>query len=314
MVQTGRRNRIINLFFGGATAAALGILIVPRAGSVLKDIMHISPFILGGTVVMGVAALLLRGEVWRVSLSAATGKDASRHELHAANSFGMLGASVNNYIGPPVRISLLRRLLPGQCPNPIKMLACDAPALLIEAGLAALLLASAIGAAGLAWWLPVAVIAIVSLLIGLLWSARRRWLTRYSFVEAFNLLARKRFFQKALLLVAATIMLQFGRTYLLLIGVGLHPAFWQVVVTFCTTGLLGALPLGPATSPGATMAVFGARSATMAAAAGMMMATAAFVAALVYAIWGLFVIIRHFAFVPKIVSLTTRDIAWVPES
>jgi hypothetical protein len=284
--------RASGLAVSALTVGLLVWLVAPHMGSVGHDLARVSPVMAVASVLMGVVALLLRGEVWRICLHAATGSEASRHELHAANSFGMLGNSVNHYMGPPMRISVLRRLLPHDTPRPAKMLACDVPVLLVEVSVALLFFAAAVGAAGLPWWLPLVGMAVICLLVSALWSLRRRWAEKSSFLEGFNIMASPQL-KRMLVLILGAILLQFGRTYLLLWGVGLHPAFWQVAMTFCGTGLLGVLPLGPATSSGATMAIFGAQSATAAAAAGIMLTTAAMVAALVYAVWGGYVLARH---------------------
>jgi len=291
---SSRRNKICGALVSVAMVGALLFMILPRLGSIMNDLTKISPIAIGATVLMGIVALLLRGEVWRIALHATTGHQADRHELHAANSFGMLGNSVNHYMGPPVRISLLKRLLPSQTSGAMKMLACDVPVLLIEASVAMLLFAAAVGAAGLPWWLPLAGISVLMLIVGVLWSVRRHQVAKHSFWEAFNVLVSAKSLKRLSFLLFGAIILQFGRTYILLYAVGLHPAFWQVAITFCSTGLLGVLPLGPATSSGATMAIFGAQSATGAAAAGIIMTAAALVSAIVYAAWGVFVLVRHF--------------------
>jgi hypothetical protein len=172
------------------------------------------------------------------------------------------------------------------------MLAADAPVILTEAGIAVLLFAAAVGAAGLPWWMPVAAGAAVLTLIGGLWTARRR-LTHKATARGLNVLTSARHRKRMLLMIGAAVALQVLRTFILLHAVGLHPAFWQVAMTFCATGVLGILPLGPATSSGATFAVFGASSATAAASAGVIMTAMAFATALIYASWGASVIIRR---------------------
>jgi hypothetical protein len=177
-------------------------------------------------------------------------------------------------------------------PKTCQMLAADAPVILTEAGLAVLLFAAAVGAAGLPWWLPVAGAAAVLILIGGLWMARRHLSARAT-AQGLNVLVSARHRKRMLIMISTAVGLQVLRTFLLLHAVGLHPAFWQVAMTFCATGVLGLLPLGPATSSGATFAVFGATSATAAASAGVIMTAMAFATALVYAFWGASFIIRH---------------------
>ena len=144
----------------GAVAAlaivGMAVLIIPRAGHILSDISHVQVWVFAVALGLGLSSLLLRGEVWRTCLGACNGQHSDRQQLHAANSFGMLGNSVNHYVGPAMRIGLLRRLDGERSPRPWQMLAADAPVLLTEAGLACLLFAAAVGAAGLPLWLPLA--------------------------------------------------------------------------------------------------------------------------------------------------------------
>jgi hypothetical protein len=121
----------------------------------------------------------------------------------------------------------------------------------------------------------------------------RRRLTHRSTAQGLNVLVSAKYRKRMLLMIGLAVGLQFARTWLLLHAMDLHPHFWQVAMTFCATGVLGILPLGPATSSGATLAVFGAHAASAAAAAGMVMTATAFATALVYAFWGASVIIRR---------------------
>jgi hypothetical protein len=275
-----------------ASAAGMSAMIIPRAGEIAKNISHVQAWVFVVTFVLGMMSLLLRGEVWRTCLGACAGKHSERRQLHAANSFGMLGNSLNHYVGPAMRISLLRQLDGETAPKPCQMLAADAPVILTEAGIAVLLFAAAVGAAGLPWWLPVAAGASVVTAIGGLWMARRRF-AHVPTARGLSVLTQARSRKRMLTLITLAVGLQVARTFLLLHAVGLHPQFWQVAMTFCATGVLGILPLGPATSSGATFAVFGATSATAAAAAGVIMTALAFSTALVYALWGASVIIRR---------------------
>src|ERR1035438_5833810 len=105
---SSRRNKALGTLISVAMMGGLLFMILPRLGSVMQDLTKVSPLVIGASILMGVVALLLRGEVWRIALHAATGHQADRHELHAANSFGMLGNSVNHYMGPPVRVKIGR--------------------------------------------------------------------------------------------------------------------------------------------------------------------------------------------------------------
>jgi len=274
-----------------ATCALLAVFAAPRAGDIVHDVTHIQPWVFAVTLVLGLTSLILRGEAWRTCLYACNSKHSPRKRLHAANSFGMLGGSVNPYVGPAMRIGLLRRLDGENSPRPGQMLAAEMPILLVEVGIAVLLFTAVVGAAGLPWWLPVVIGAVVLLLAGGLWLLRQR-LVDHATAQGLNVLISPRHRKQMLIILAVAIILQVARTWIFLDAVHLHPAFWQVVMTFCATGVLGILPLGPTASSGATFAVFGTVSTTTAA-AGVIMATMAFATALVYAAWGVSVVAHH---------------------
>jgi len=286
------------LFFSGvgiclATGALLA-LAIPNASHIITAAARVHPWIFALTLVLGVAALLLRSEVWRTCLEACGG-ETKRPDLYAANSFGMLGNAINHYVGPAVRVGTLRKIEPDSSPRPCQMFAADLPVLLTEASLATILFATAVGAAGFPWWLPVAVFGGICFLLSGLWTLRRRLASKALTLQGLNIMSSRVHMKRMIICISLAVAFQVIRTWLLLDGVGLHPAFWQVVMTFCATGVLGVLPLGPATSSGATLAVFSAQSTTAAAAAGMLLTGTAFAAAILFAIWGgIFLLRRSF--------------------
>jgi hypothetical protein len=287
---TDRRKFALTASISVLATGATGWLVASHADAVLAAASNVQLWLFLVTMAIGVVALMLRSEIWGVCLSAAGGS-STRSQMHAANSFGMLGNSFNHYVGPLIRVGLLRRLAPDTSPKPCQMMAADVPVLIAEASLLILLLATAVGAAGLPWWLPLAGAGGIGLLVSFVWSIRHRFAHRQSY-QGLNVIMNKKLATRMLALVFCAIALQVLRTYLLLDAVGLHPAFWQVVMTFCATGILGILPLGPATSSGATMAVFAAQSTAAAAAAGVVLTASAFAASLLYAAYGAFVLIR----------------------
>lgn len=278
---------------GAATLAAmiaLAVLFVPRAREVMLAATNVPWWAFVLTIILGVASLLLRAEVWGVCLGAC-GKVLPRRDVHAANSFGMLANGFNHYAGPAVRIGALRRLMP-DAPRPAQMVAADLPVLLAEAGLLVLLLGIGATAAGIAWYVPVSAAAGCLALVCGLWMVRNRFAHRPA-THGLNVLLCRRSRHRMLALITVAVGFQVLRTWLLLEGVGLDPSFWQVAMTFIATGLLGVLPLGPTTSSGATLAVFGAQSATAAAAAGLVLTASAFAAAALYAGWGAVALLRR---------------------
>jgi uncharacterized membrane protein YbhN (UPF0104 family) len=255
-------------------------------GSHAGDIGHALNRTDAGTLVLVTAlalvTLIARTEAVVLCLDA-MGTRPPRTEIHSANSLTFVAMSVNHYVASPVRTTLLKRIDGERTPTITQMLMVDASTSLIEALIVAVVIIVSAGTLKLPWWTApaAAVAAIAGIVLALAARARFRALPA---LRGLEVLAHSRHRLLVAGLMVVVIACQIVRTLIVLQAVGLHPSLLQAAATFVAAGVLSSLFAGPsAGTAGAPIIIFGHRSLSAAAAAGLILSGTALVAALVYA-------------------------------
>jgi hypothetical protein len=240
------------------------------------------PLAAAAAVLCQFAWLCLRGEAWRLSLNAVARDAVPRAGVHAANGAAFLAGVVQAATTVPVRALTLRRLAPRRSPSLERVLVADAPVIALEVTLMAIVLVIAAATAPVlpAWAAVLTLMGAVAVL-AILFGIRER-LGNRGLVAGLSVLADPR--RRLPLCAVATAMTLLGltRAWVVLVGFGLPHGFGSAAVLLAALGLLGALPIGLGSSPGATLAVFGATDASTAAAAGIAMAMTSLAAITLY--------------------------------
>jgi hypothetical protein len=260
------------------TAAMTGVVLAHRDEAAVA-LASAAPPLLVATVLLHAAVLALRGEIWGATVAAIEGRALRRATVHGAASAGFLAGVLSSHLTLPTRLAVVRRRAPDESPRAAQLVLTDVPLLATEGACAALLLPLA--AVGLpAWALPLPLLAVGGALAGLRVAHGRLAGSRLATGLAVLADRRRRVRVAALglLLVALTLL----RLLLCLWACGMEHGPAAVALTYIASSVLGVLPIGPASSLGATVVAAGAATA-QATAAGVVISASSVGAALLYA-------------------------------
>jgi hypothetical protein len=182
-------------------------------------------------------------------------------------------------------MAVMRRLAPDHTPGVREMVLSDMPLFWIEvliACVAGLVAASAVP--GLPWWVaPLALAAALVVTVGLRLAHERFGHVRLA--GGLAILGDRRLRWPLVALSVAIALLTLVRIGLLADACGLPIDAPRLALLFVAIGALGLLPVGPASVPGATLAVAGSTAGVGAAgAAGVAIAASTIAAVLAYAV------------------------------
>ena len=236
-------------------------------------------------IALSFLALPLRTEVWRVSLAAAD-RRPPRSDLHAAYAVSFLASLANHYIGPWVKMWLLRRMEGERAAYLLQLVAVDVADTVLEGFLAAALVIFATFEVALAWWVPVILISAASGMLLVAVVAQRRY-PDHPVVKGFRVLMRPRYRGKVLALLVLVFAVQIVRTWLSLKAVGLDLNLGEATLVFVVTGVLGILPTGITAAPtAASLIVVGSHGVGRAAGSGILTTGSLVVATIAYGLVG----------------------------
>jgi hypothetical protein len=266
-----------------ATAAATVVLL--RNGSEIGpalDRIPLAVFVLA--VGLHGLMLLARTEAWRLVLTvAAEGRAPPRVPAHAASAVGFIVGAVETPAALPVRMALLRRLSPNGAPSVRAMAFGDMPVFALEGVFAALLLVPAAPALGLPWWSGPLAIALMAAIVLAMRLGHAR-MAHHPLAAGFAVLGERSVRPRLLALVSAVVGLTILRVWLLAAACGLPHGPMDAALLYLAVSVIGLLPIGPASSPAATIAVSGSAAGVGAAgAAGLAVSASSILAVLVYA-------------------------------
>jgi hypothetical protein len=259
------------------TAVVVAVVLAHR-GEAATALAGAAPLLLAATVLLHAAVLALRGEIWGATLAAIEDRRLPRATVHAAASAGAVAGVLSSHLTLPTRVATVRRRAPHESPRAAQLVLTDAPLLGIEAACAALLLP--VAAIGLpAWELPLPLLAVAGALVGLRLAHRRFAASRLA--AGLAVLADRRGRRRVALLGLVTVVLTLLRLLLILWACGMEHGPAAVALTYIASSVLGVLPIGPATSLGATVIAAGAATA-QATAAGVLISASSVGAAVLY--------------------------------
>ena len=227
-------------------------------------------------------SVLARSEAWMVSVRAAGGK-LGRRGFYQIASLGFAANVLSPSLGPAVRIWALRTMARDEAPSAPALVAAEAPVLAIQALATAVMSVSLVGPLGVPWWTPLAALAAAGGLFLALSRVARRADGAWRGLAALRAGRARCRIGASIALIAAC---ETTRNLLVLHAVGLDAAPLDAMALLVGAGLLGTLPIGPSTSAGAAMLIFGAGGIGPAAAAGVLLTATGFAADLGYAAWG----------------------------
>jgi len=221
------RHRVAITVLGSlATAALLALVLAGRRDQFEAAVSEASAWVLAGTVLLQIVALLGRSEAWHLSIEAAGGT-VPRRALYRASSMGVLGALLNGQLAVAVRIGALRRSSPLVSPQVPTLVAAEFPILAIEATLAALTSFTLVAPLGLPWWLPLVALAVIATAsAGLrhlaLSTGRELW-------RGLTVLRKLSGGSRVIAFVLLAVFAQIFRNLVLLHAVGVHASLFDAI-------------------------------------------------------------------------------------
>lgn len=238
------------------------------------------------TVAIGlqIVWLIARSEAWHVCVEAAGGVVGRRRLYHAA-AVGYLGNLFNSNFGLAVRIAALRRSAPSDSPPAKVLVTAELPIVAIEVVLAALLSFTLIGPLGVAWWVPIVILAVASAAIwGLTRFVRDRREGFWRGLEIMRGLAGR---NTIIALVIFAVSAQVARNMVVLEGLGVDISVWDAVALLIAAAAIGLFPVGPTLGATTAVLILGSNGVAVVAAAGALLTATGAAGALLFALWAL---------------------------
>ena len=230
-------------------------------------------------VVLHVVTVVARTEAWVVSVRAA-GAGTDRRALFQIGSLGFAANVISGSIGAAVRIWALRRKEGANVPPAPALVAAEVPVLAIQLILTGFMAFSLSGPLGAPWWTAPAILVVAIAVLLVLMRAGRRFRGLAALRDSG---ARWRMLAMVVIVAAC----ETARNLVLLRAVGLPADGLDAMALLVGAGVVGILPIGPCSTAGAAMLIFGASGVGPAAAAGLLLTATGFAADLAYAGWGL---------------------------
>ncbi len=271
----------------GATLAATGALlavILTKGNEFAAAITTVPAGILVAAVGIELLWILSRCEAWAVCIDAAGGT-VERRTLFRAASLGYLGNILNPQLGLAVRIAALRRSAPAESPRAGVLVAAELPIVIIEAGLAALLSFTLVGALGLPWWIPVAALGVMAAVIAL--TMRFATTHRDRAWRGLAVMTGLRSRTRIVGLVVLAVSLQVLRNWFILHALGADASIFDSVALLIGMAAIGLLPVGPGLGAAACVLILGSNGVATMAAAGALLTATATAGAAIFALWAL---------------------------
>jgi uncharacterized membrane protein YbhN (UPF0104 family) len=279
----GRRHRVVVAVSGAvATAGLLGAVLAHRREEFVTAMSSAPWWVLAGTVVLHVIALLSRSEAWHLSVEAAGGR-VPRRVLFRASSMQVLGSLLSGQLGAAARIVALRRSSCETCPQVPTLIAAEVPILSAEVALAALTSFTLVGPLGLPWWSPLVAAAVI--LAGGAGLRRLALCTGRELWRGLAVLRSLRGGGRVVGWVLVAVFCQILRNWLLLHAVGVDASLFDAVAVLIAVVTLGQLPVGPAVGAAAAVLILGGDGVAASAAAGVLMTATGTAGALGFAAW-----------------------------
>jgi hypothetical protein len=278
-----RRSVLAALACTALATAAMAWLLASRGDELTAALDRLPLEVFALAAALHLTVLIVRAEAWGVTLAATRGRSVRQRDLHTACAGSYLAGTVEIHSALPVRMALMRRLAPEDAPGVREMVLSDMPLFWFEvliACIAGLVAASAVP--GVAWWVaPLALVAAVAVTLALRVAHER--FAHHRLAGGLAVLGSRRLRLVLGVLSVGIALPTVLRVWLLAAACGIDVDAAEVALLYVAIGALGLLPIGPASVPGATVAVAGASAGVGAAgAAGLAIAASTIAAVIVY--------------------------------
>ncbi|WP_249009509.1 hypothetical protein [Conexibacter sp. DBS9H8] len=261
----------------------LGVVLAGRRHEFITAITSAPLSVLGIALVLQLVALLARAEAWLISLHAAGGT-VSRRLLFRAAGAGALVGVVNGSLGMAARIASLRRAAPEDAPRVPCLLAAEVPIITVEIVLAAVFSFTLVAPLGVAWWIPMIAVGVIT--AGVL-ALRRLSHAKQTGLWAGLAVMRHRSGGRLIAFTLLSVCAQVLRNWLMLHAIGVNVSIFDAMALLIAMFTLGQLPIGPSTGPAAAVLILGAHGVAASAAAGVLVAATGTISAICFATWAL---------------------------
>jgi uncharacterized membrane protein YbhN (UPF0104 family) len=264
---------------GAALLAGIAAMLVHHRHDFTQAVETVPLVVLLTAAVLHVGTVVARTAAWAVSVRAA-GAATERRALFQIASLGFAANVISGSLGTAVRIWALRRKGGANVPSAPALVAAEVPVLSIQLILTGFMAFSLSGPLGAPWWTAPAVLAVAIAVLLTLVRAGRRF-------RGLAALRDGRACWRMLAMVVVVAACETARNLILLRAVGLPADAFDAIALLVGAGAVGVLPIGPGSTAGAAMLIFGASGVGPAAAAGLLLTATGFAADLAYAGWGL---------------------------
>jgi uncharacterized membrane protein YbhN (UPF0104 family) len=283
LVAFSRRHRTSLTIAGSvAVTALLAAVLAGKRAEFTSALSSASVWVLAGTALLQVVALVSRSEAWHLTIEAAGGA-VSRRVLYRASSMQVLGSVLNGHLGVAARIAALRRSSPDASPEVPTLVAAEFPILAVEAMLAAAASFTLVVPLGLPWWLPLVALAAIGLV-----SAGLRRLALRKGRELWRGLAVLRSLgggSRVVGFVLIAVVAQILRNWILLRAVGVDASLLDATAVLIAVVTLGQLPVGPTVGAAAAVLILGREGVAAAAAGGLLLTVTGTIGGLCFVLW-----------------------------
>jgi uncharacterized membrane protein YbhN (UPF0104 family) len=273
-----RRRRAVTTLVAATLLLAIVAMLVRHGPQFADAVRRVSLPALLAAAGLHVVTVVARSEAWTVSLRAAGGR-LERRSIYQVASLGFAANMLSTALGTAVRIWALRRKAADQVPSAPALVAAEAPIVAIQLVVTGFMTVSLIGPLGAPWWLAPALIAVSVVVVAVLARLAHRW-------RGLTALRSPRACARILAGVVLIAICETTRNLILLHAVGLSASPLDAIALLVGAGVVGVLPVGPGSTAGAAMLIFGAGGVGPAAAAGVLLTATGFAADVAYAGWG----------------------------
>jgi uncharacterized membrane protein YbhN (UPF0104 family) len=280
LIRIARRG--LPVVLGVALLAALGCVLAGHRGAFVDAVGNASWGALVVAALLHLGTVLARSEAWATSVDAA-GVRLDRRSIYQIASLGFAANVLAPSLGTALRIWALRGKSRDEAISVYALVATEVPVLALQGLVTASMSISLLAPLHAPWWITPCLLAAVGVAVAALARMARRTAGPFRGLAALRAGGTRRRILAMVICVAAC---ETARNLVLLHAVGLRAGPLDAMALLVGAGAVGVLPIGPGSSAGAAMLIFGAAGVGPAAAAGLLLTATGFVADLAYAAWG----------------------------
>jgi uncharacterized membrane protein YbhN (UPF0104 family) len=277
-----RVRRGVPIALGAALLAGLVAVLAGHRAAFLEAVRNVSWASLVVAALLHLGTVIARSEAWATSVHAA-GVRLDRRSIYQIASLGFAANVLAPSLGTALRIWALRAKAREEAMPVCALVATEVPVLALQGLVTASMSISLLAPLHAPWWITPCLLAAVGVAVAALARMARRTAGPLRGLAALRSGRTRRRILAMLICVAAC---ETARNLVVLHAVGLHAGPLDAMALLVGAGAVGVLPIGPGSSAGAAMLIFGAAGVGPAAAAGLLLTAAGFVADLAYAAWG----------------------------